>query len=181
MPTSNNPKILTNMKRYSLYLTAFLAMITSAMSADTAKKPDAIQVEVLIFSGRPNPVFTITDPAEINEIMSLANNLPSPAVGAANQKAAAPALGYRGIAVENLSTTLPDVQAFTVHRGHVQLHRKQNPQAKPAASDPASSGQATSTDARNDGSAALETRLLNLAHTRGAIDDRVFDHINRTK
>ena len=166
------------MKRYSLYLAAFLAMITSAMSSDASKTPNVLQVEVLIFSGRPNPVYTITDPAQIDEIIGQANALPSSTEAATPKASTAPALGYRGIVVENLSSTKPDVQAFSVHRGHVQLLRKQKSQLRQSASAPAAPLQA---EVRSDSSAALETKLLNLAHSRGVIDDGLLEHINRTK
>ena len=61
--------------------------------------PNALQVEVMIFSGRPNPVFTVTDPAEIREIMTLAANLPRPPALSASARLTTqpPILGYRTV------------------------------------------------------------------------------------
>lgn len=161
------------MKKYTLYLAALLAMISPAMSAD--KKPEALQVEVLIFSGRPNPVFVVSDPAEISEIISLAESLP----GGQEAKTSHPILGYNGIVVENLSTTLPDVQRFKVGRGDIDIVRKPGAQSRKAAAPAAAD--ATQAKVRRDGAHSLETRLLSLARSKGAIDDRLLEHINRSK
>jgi hypothetical protein len=160
------------MKKYTLYLAALLAMISPAISAD--QKPEALQVEVLIFSGRPNPVFIVSDPAEIREIVSLAESLP----GSPEAKASHPILGYNGIVVENLSTTLPDVQQFKVGRGDIDIVRKPGAQSRKAAPTATDASQAK---VRRDGANSLETRLLSLARSKGAIDDRLLEHINRSK
>lgn len=164
---------ITLMKKYTLYLLALLGMLSTAMSAD--KKTEALQVEVLIFSGRPNPVFVVSDPAEIREIVSLAESLPGSAQEA---RPGQPRLGYNGFVVENLSNTLPDVQRFKVGRGEIDLVRKPGTQSRKAAAGT----DATSTArVRRDGANSLETRLLSLARSKGAIDDRLLEHINRSK
>lgn len=158
------------MKKYSLYLAVILGFLSPSMSAETI--PEALRVEVLIFSGRPNPVFVVSDPAEIREIIALADSLPAQSQDA---KASHPRLGYNGILVENLSTTTPDVQRFKVGRGEIDIVRKPDAQARKAASD------ASQAKARRDGATSLESRLLSLARTKGALDDKQLERINRDK
>jgi hypothetical protein len=159
------------MKKFALSLAALLVMVSPAMSAE--KTPEALQVEILIFSGRPNPVFVVSDPAEIREIITLADSLPASGPASKTNQSK---LGYTGIVVENLSTTRPDVQRFKVGHGEIDVVRKTN-----AATPKDAMADAAQAKARADGANSLETRLLSLARSKGAIDDRLVEHIKRSK
>ena len=170
------------MKKYLIYIFASLLTMSPKMSAAPTTDPSALQVEILIFSGRPNPVFTITDPAEIKEITALVNSLPkNSAAGAKALTDQPPALGYRGIAVGNLSKASPDLESFVVNRSNVQLNRKVIPSAKISPSQTASAAPAETGELRVDGASILENRLLASARSRGVIDDALVSHIKNTK
>lgn len=161
------------MKRLLLSVLAlFLAATASTMAAPEKSPPDQLVVEVLIFSGRPNPVFVVTDPREIRELTALAGALPARSPNSAERAAAPAQLGYRGIAVKNRSVANADVDSFVVHRSQVQVKRKFAAQAKSTAE--------AAPEQRVDGNQALERRLLQLARAKGAIDDRLLAAIAQT-
>lgn len=154
---------------FSLVLFLSLAGLVNAQSSAT----DGLRVEVMVFSGRPNPVFVVTDPAQIREILSLVDTMPQTA-NADGRSVAKQGLGYRGIAVTNLSGDASGVAAITVYRSGVEVKRKSITPAKNAAAK-ISGGAAA--EVRSDAMRALETRLLALAVSRGALDQRVVDQI----
>ena len=161
-----------------LYFFALLFTLGAVLRADSASKPDALRVEVRIFSGRPNPVFVITDPDEIRTILAQAAALPARSAVNAEEGAKPRALGYTGIAITNLSTASSDVQSVLVHRTTVQVTRKKaGPTKTPATAEASAAAQ----EVRLDSSAALENRLLGLAYGRGAIDSNLLAKINRQK
>lgn len=160
------------------------------MSAAPGTGPAALQVEVLIYSGRPNPVFTITDPAEIQEITSLVNVMPKNSSTDVKSPVDQPVLGYQGIVVGNLSATAPDLDSVVVKRANVHVKRKASAQAKApqvqsmtaaTATAAAPAASAESSEFRVDGGNLLENRLLSMARTRGVINDALLSHINSTK
>jgi hypothetical protein len=145
----------------------FIAFVSAQPSTATT----GLRVEVMVFSGRPNPVFTITDPAQIREILSLADTMPQSTDGRAAQKQG---LGYRGIAVTNLSSDASKVETLKVYRSAVEIKRKPDTSAKNAT---ATSAGDAATEARSDNGKALETRLLAMAVSRGVIEQRLLDQI----
>lgn len=161
------------------------------MNAAPSTVPTSLQVEVLIYSGRPNPVFTITDPAEINEITALVNAMPKNSATDTRSPSDQSVLGYKGIVVGNLSAASPDLESMVVIRSNVHVKRKSSAQAKApqvqsaaassatAAAAPAAS--AESSEFRLDGGNILENRLLGMARNRGVINDALLTHINSTK
>lgn len=164
------------MKNYLVYGFILLLGFSLKMSAAPATGPSAMQVEILIFSGRPNPVFTLTDPTEIKEITALVSALPKAPAARATAGTTDSVLGYRGIAVENRSMIAPELGSLLVNRSQVQLTRKAAPSAQTASATPVDAS-----EVRLDGGAALENRLLTLARKHGAIDDALLSHITSGK
>lgn len=164
------------MKSSILWLVAaFLALSTPAVAKETTNSR-ALEVTLLVFSGRPNPVFTITDPSEIKEILALAAALPRHSKQMSDDAVIPPRLGYQGIAVKNLSGESPDIAGFLVNRATVQLKRHAS-RAANSADGPA--GASAASESRVDSKSALERRLVTLARQRGVIDDRVQQVIER--
>ena len=152
------------MKNFILLFAAVLFSAAVSMNAQSITPPKSLKVEVLVFSGRPNPTFEITDPAEIKEITALLNALPRNAAAQENA-GETPVLGYRGIAVENTSSASAELRSFLVRRSNVQVSRgiltkSADGQARVAGAE---------LEVRNDGSSSLEKRLLGIAQSRGAI------------
>ena len=145
--------------------------VTALLNAQTSAATTGLRVEVMVFSGRPNPVFTITDPAQVREILSLVDAMPRSADrGAATKQG----LGYRGIAVTNLSSDASDIQNIKVHRSAVEIKRKSITGPK---SEAAKNAPDATPDARSDNGNALEVRLLAMARSHGAIDQNLLNQI----
>ena len=168
------------MEKYLFCFAALLLVFASPMFAQALPTINALDVEILIYSGRPNPKFTVTDPAEIREIMGLVTGLPQPS-SSATKGAETPSggLGYQGIVVRNRSKVGAEVQSFTTRRSAVQLVRGGTPAITTSAAGAAA--QPAAPEARVDSSSAIERRLLTLAQTRGVIDNVVLAHINSVK
>ncbi|MFT3870317.1 MAG: hypothetical protein QM715_17855 [Nibricoccus sp.] len=154
-----------------------LFLIVSAlptMNAQNSASPAALRVEILVFSGRPNPVFTLTDPAQIDNILATAEALPS-SQAASSTATERPTLGYTGIRVTNLSVNRASIQDMQVGRAGVRINRK------PAALGKAAAARVNPPEVRNDATGALETQLLALARDHGAIDDHLLARLKKAK
>ncbi len=151
-------------------LAPFWFVLAATLPAMPATAPERLEVEIMIYSGRPNPTFTITDMAEIREILGAAKAFPrAPSAAAAPSH---PKLGYRGIVVANRSSVSVDLERFTVERSTVLLTG-----AARASSVPGVAAATSATEARFDGSAALEQRLLAIAEGRGVLAPAALAHI----
>lgn len=156
-----------------LFLSCFFFFsFTALLNAQPSAATTGLRVEVMVFSGRPNPVFTITDPAQVREVLNLAE-----AASGANPEGSAvkQGLGYRGILVTHLSPDdTSDIQAIRVYRSAAGIRRK--PATNPK-NEPGKSAASVTPEARSDHSKALEARLLAMAHSAGAIDQRLLNQI----
>lgn len=132
--------------------------------------PEALEVRVLIYSGRPDPVFTITDPKEIKQLLDSARALPAAAT--ATGDAAYPKLGYRGMLVTNHSKQNPELASFIAHRNSVRL--------QPSAGA-ATTARTSAEEARVDGAGTLEQRLLTLAQAKGVLSPAALTHIQNQR
>ena len=167
MPTSIKPSTKSPMKNSIASLIGiFLATCVLSFGASHPKEGQGtsegrLQVEVLIFSGRPNPIFTIEDPQEIREVMALLNGLPEHPVAKTGSEASAISskLGFRGLAVTNLSTVAKEIRSFELGDSNVKLKRE---------STSAASG--VKPEFRQDSSKAVQRKLLEIGKSRGAVD-----------
>lgn len=147
-----------------------LLPLIALMLSQAEMAAQVLQAEILIFSGRPNPTFIISDPAEIREILGAAAALPQKsALGAGDEAAEKSSLGYRGIVVTNLSATAPEVKSMVVSRTAVQITRTPAA-AKPGNRTATSAAIGATIERRTDRSSALENRLLQTALKQKAID-----------
>lgn len=79
-----------------------LAILASALPspAQTAKPQTGLRLTYLMYSGRPNPTVTVTEPKQVAEIeRRLAGTL---AAGRTDGAAPSPVLGYNGIRIDRL-------------------------------------------------------------------------------
>jgi hypothetical protein len=148
---------------------AGLSMIisSSVMSSTPPGGVTALRVQVMIFSGRPDPVFTITDSDAIRDILELVGSLPKHPTLPIGGTVIPAALGYKGLAVEVISSEASDMQSFLVSGANVQVNRSK------AGLTASPSMPAFYLDER----AALEGRFLELAQRYGALDETLLDHI----
>jgi hypothetical protein len=152
------------MKLASTLLTVFLAFVTIAGAAEPMPpaKAETLEVEILVFSGRRNPTFVITDPAVIREITNGVKALSAHPTLKTNGSLGNPGrLGYRGIRLRNGSSVNSDLEWFTVFRSAVEVVNKA----------------ANSKEFRVDAAAALERRLIKMAEEKKLMDDVVLEHV----
>lgn len=166
-----------NLKVISLYIAGLLGFSAVGAVGDqntpAALVTQSLTVEVLIYSGRPNPAFTITDPGEIREISALIEGLPKAGTAGASSSKSAPKLGYQGIAVRSHYQALPSLESFSVRHTQIDVFRSATSvRAASVAIEPASKA-AELIDAPK----RLETRLLELAKAKGALTEALAKHI----
>lgn len=131
----------------------------------TAAQDCGLEVEILLYSGRPNPVLLIEAPDEVREIVTAARALPAPSTTSRDDALLRSRLGYRGLRVTNRSREAPEIQSFNLRRHEVELQTRQ-----PGRDD-------TQKEFREDRGARIEQRLLQLAQSRGVITPEQLDCI----
>ena len=163
------------MKKYFFLITALLLLSGhSIMGADsTSTNVNTLRIELKLFSGRPNPTFDVTNPDEIKQIMQLTQALPKNTALAASAEVSK--LGYTGIVIANDSSISPELESVTVNHNNVQVNINSTKAA--GGLSVVSSGR----QVREDAGWALENYLLQLARTRGVIDDNLVQVIKRTR
>jgi len=98
---------------------ALLACATNGSAAQDAESGDGLQVTVMIYSGRPDPTFTIDDEATFEELRG--------ALSAAERadfegETVIPSiLGYKGVRVENRSGVAGLPAVFLVYDGAIEV------------------------------------------------------------
>ena len=120
------------------------AVLAVGLMASAPERRGAGAVELLVYSGRPNPIFELT-PEEVDELVRRLDGLPS---GAPAPEA--PGLGYRGMMV-TLSGTGDGLDRVTMYGGAIRLET--------------SDGIETRLD-----TTSVESWLLGLARQRGFAD-----------
>ena len=157
--------------KHALLVAGSFCVLAGAQAGEIVK---SLKVELLVFSGRPNPTFVVTDQAQIKEILALAKNLPqkkSAALGEENQPQ--PKLGYQGFVVTNNSDISSDIKSFVVHGSDVHL-------ALVTGSKQA--GKSTIAHAEGiDSDAKLESKLLAHVKDNGVVDEKVMEFIENSK
>lgn len=136
-----------------------LALLAAPGFALAAEAP-GLQITYLVYSGRPNPVVTVTDPAALRAIKArLADALAAPAKTGA---AAEPVLGYNGILLEHVggSSAKAKPQPLLIKGRQVRID------AAPATAMKA----ATATTRQSAAAGDLEAMLLKLGQKQGALD-----------
>lgn len=165
------------MKHYFLKCAFLIAGTFSvAIGAHAEQAMKALKVEMLVFSGRPNPTFLITDKQQIKEILALAKSLPkNKAVKAGESGLPEPKLGYQGFVVTNQSSVAPEIKSFVVSGSAVQLATLPTGSAKGAST--AEVEQA----ALIDSGTTLENKLLSHVKNEGIVDDKLLEFIDNSR
>jgi len=156
----------------SISTVTLVAILVSCLAALLGSAPQASaqsvgrwEVEVHIFSGRPNPVFTLTrsEAAEVRRLLARAADVPeevAPDPQAKEAESPFPSrLGYRGLSIREYADD-GTLSSNTDIAGHNVLVRAAGRQSRKTAS-----------------SDDLERRLVDLALTKGAIGDELHGHI----
>lgn len=160
------------MNRYLTGITLALAGTFATMAQAEAPKKDTLKVELLVFSGRPNPTFAISDEKEIQEILNLAKSLPQKQLKSGESAMPQPKLGYQGFIVTNNTATSPEIKSFIVNGSAVQLALN-----SASADGTSARGAVVQQSARSDSYNALESKLLSHAKETGIADDEMINAI----
>lgn len=109
------PKLIN----YFLIMTPLLMITTIAPAADEDNATQRLNVTVLIFSGRPNPTYTLLE----DSALALAELLENAEVnqGPYGTTTVPSALGYNGIIVDNPSQLGGLPKRFFVHEENIEL------------------------------------------------------------
>lgn len=165
------------MKHYFVKCAFLIAGTFSAvMGAQAGETMKALKVEMMVYSGRPNPTFLITDKQQIKEILALAKSLPkNKAVKDGESALPEPKLGYQGFVVTNRSAIAPEVRGFVVNGSAVQL------ELMPAGSAKGASKVGAEQAALVDTAAALESKLMQHVKAERIVDDELLESIDAAK
>jgi len=140
-------------------LALVLALAASARSGAANDPPagaSGLTVQILLYSGRPDPLFAIKEPARIAQVQQLfAQATPDPA--ASDRKTVLPSiLGYKGILILNPGGLGGLPRTITVYRGNVEARDGGNPRFL-------------------TGGAALEGAMIDEAIQRNVVDPRAAE------
>lgn len=146
------------MKRFLIRFVSLAARLVAPLGTPSH---ELLTVELLIFSGRPNPTFAVTDARVAREILATAMHLPADdAIEAGADALPESRLGYRGFMVRNHTAAFPDLGSFIAYRSAVELMGPAGTKADRAR--------------RLDTHAALENRLLAYAKKQRLLDDALL-------
>jgi hypothetical protein len=159
------------MKNYIAFFTVVLFMLIGigTMESQTIDQPTkGLKVTIMIYSGRPDPTFMITDGNTIQKIEKLLSTLPKNEKYNDPKETVSPnVLGYNGILVENFSDFMPDLEYIVVHHANIELKNKnvtENTKIK---------------EFRSDNSKNFEDTLLQEALTHGCINQKLAENIKK--
>lgn len=156
------------MKHYiTIIMIISIFMVGVTMGAQELDKPvKGVKVTILIYSGRPNPTFTITDENLIKKIENVLKTKPQKKN--LKDKTVSPSvLGYNGILVENFSDLMPELESFLVYHSKVELKSKK----------PTEKG--VTTEILEDTTSELQDMLIKEAQARGIINQKLIDCISK--
>lgn len=116
------------LRRRLVVAVALMATAALAPRPTTAQQPAAsgVKVTVLLFSGRPDPTFQLTDAAQLAQMGAMLKEAPRQESG--GRETILPAiLGYKGIVVENPAALAELPRRFAVYGGAIEVgtERKQ--------------------------------------------------------
>jgi len=145
------------MKKIICAFIAIALMATSVLirAAQPLKPERGLHISVMVFSGREDPKFIVTDPKEIAEILSAVRGLPAHGSLNSDSSLPHPMFGFRGVTIQNFSSITPELGFVHIYGTDVEMIE----------SSPASSAKTKSF--RLDNTGALQQRLLNIARAKG--------------
>jgi hypothetical protein len=160
-------RLPATMQRVLRVIAFVVGLGTFCETAGAETKVDALRVSISVFSGRPDPVFLITDTKLIKEIITMAMSLPTDNTFS-GETVIPSTLGYRGVVIDNVSKVEPDVQEILVNGANVELHRS-------------TATKGLSKEFRLDSGAKLEARLFELAVVAKVVRPGFFQAIKAEK
>lgn len=153
------------------FFLAGLALLATAFpsQAQTAKPKQGFLVTYLVYSGRPNPTVTISDPRQVAEIeKQLADTM---ATGSRNAgDAAQPVLGYNGIRIDRLDAAAED-SWYVVKENVLRVEGGKASEKSSLAPKVAVSGKA----------GQIEELLLALGTSSGALNDAILSVVRNPR
>ncbi len=169
------------MKTFSLLILGLVSLLFGGMACagENPKAVNALRVQFHMFSGRRDPEFLVTDSEMITALMGALNALPAGAdkvttypvdTATAMKRTVIPSQqGYRGIRIDNVSTSAPDIPEILIHGPNVELHRS------------ATAAGPLTQEFRFDADAAIEHRLLDLGLANGTLTAGMVERMKEGK
>ena len=143
---------------------------TSAQEAQAKPPQQALRVTYLVYSGRPNPTVTVTDPAQVRAIEEKLASARASKLRAESD-AGDSILGYNGILVERVGAA-PTASGFVVKRDVLRVEGS-------AEKSDASAAAPVATVSRS--ASDLEALLLSVGREQGVLDAALLSAIQDTK
>jgi hypothetical protein len=138
-----------------LWVLAGLAIAPIAVAADDAAVNEGLQITIMMFSGRENPTFVVSDASELQAVMG---SLREARTVVDRDGTVLPSrLGYAGLILDNVGEVSGLPQQLRVYRNQIELRDE------------------TVTFAEDDG--ALERTVLQYAVAHEALDDEMLKFI----
>ncbi len=142
-------------------LMIFPIFASNAQIKEGAEKKTGLQVTILLFSGRPDPTFVISEKEVLDELKNLLAQCQK--MEKFDRDTIIPSiLGYKGIRIQNTARIPEFPPAFMVYNGKVEVKNDRT------------------TFLRDQGE-LLETFILEQARKREIIDNKLFDLIQADK
>jgi hypothetical protein len=155
------------------YIAFVIVLSFLAIATVPAQSSGRLKVTILIYSGRPNPTYTIEVSEDIAAVKTLFQGGMSK--GAQAGKRFRPKLGYNGLLVENVGNVEGLPSRFYVCKGNIYLPQ---PASAGDASVRASRAAASPQGALIDEGRSLETRLFDAGAAEGKISPKTKDVMN---
>lgn len=147
------------MKTISMRFTSgCFAILLLMLMAGSGAAESALKVQVDIYSGRPNPTFTITNPAVIQQLVADLSAAPRSQDDPTAVEKAVNRLGYRGVLVENADGIAGLPEVMRVFDGNVMIVDS-----------------LAGTFQLYDDSGKMERKLLRKAKNKGLITDLIAE------
>jgi hypothetical protein len=156
------------------YTVCVIVLAFLAIAMAPAQAGGQLKVTILIYSGRPNPTYTIDKPDDIAAVRVLFRGGMSK--GAEAGKQFRPKLGYSGLLVENVGSVEGLPARFYACKGNIYL-----PQTASAANTAARASRAAATPqgALIDEGRSLESKLFDAGAAEGKISPKTKDVMNK--
>jgi hypothetical protein len=156
------------------YMACVVVLTFLAIATASAQGGGKLKVIILIYSGRPNPTYTIDKPEDIEAVKALFRGGMSK--GAETGKQFRPRLGYNGLLVENAGNVEGLPARFYVCEGNIYM-----PQTASTGNTATLSSRAVASPqgALIDEGRSLESKLFDAGSAEGKISPKAKNVMNK--
>jgi hypothetical protein len=143
---------MTKIARLTCICSALLAVVVWHGTGSVQAAEEGIKVEILIYSGRPNPTYVLKQKNQLDQAVTFMKK--GKKLRSMQKSIIIPTLGYRGIIIENKGKVAGLPERFAIYQGNVEVMGKEKANF-------------------TDGGRAFEKFLLKEAERQKAIDQNM--------